>query len=437
MFQAMMGELDAATTAFEAWARKEFTHFLGEDVGNTLAEVFTDQLDLDTGLLESVLSTVDSLQQLASNPRQWEALANMANPATQITEFTKDPKAYLEGKVETLKQLAHLDEMTGEHPMRGVGHLAGDLAQIVIPGAGEAKAASAAERLAAETGQAGKAEGAFGRAGETLGAATRTDITTQGTKLTNDFTKAGELKAPVKAPDALTVKEPGLRPADPGGKAPTGAAGPVGAERAPVEAGARTPSAPQVEHPVPGGNETPTTPGSAHDSGAVQYAPEGANTAADLNSAFTNGYPTSDLAQKVADYSTHYVTNPIDPVSADRVVLGKWDGQDGGYIGEARHNGGIYFDTGAETWDAIKNGLTSEQERGLAWQVNEKFLLTQMEKGVARIEYLLPEEFDSVEQLAAVDRKSYSTMEINLLKERAASFGYRQDGNVWIRERSR
>ncbi|SKU43268.1 Uncharacterised protein [Mycobacteroides abscessus subsp. abscessus] len=55
-------------------------------------------------------------------------------------------------------------------------------------------------------------------------------------------------------------------------------------------------------------------------------------------------------------------------------MLGKWDGQDGGYIGEARNNGGIYFDTGDETWNAVGRGLDDAGSRSLGWQVNEQFL---------------------------------------------------------------
>lgn len=237
MFQTMMAELDSATNGFEAWARKEFTHFLGEDVGNAVADAFIYQVDVDAGLLESLLYTVDGLQQVATNPREWEALA-MNNPATQITEFAKDPKAFLDTKVEALKQLGHVDEITGDHPVRGIAHLTGDIAQLFIPGAGEAKAAAEGTGAARAESSAIRAEGAAaGKVTEALAGAAHTDIATQGSKLTNDFNKIADAKAPVKAADAVpSIKEPGGRPVDPGGKAPAGAAGPAGAERAPVEA---------------------------------------------------------------------------------------------------------------------------------------------------------------------------------------------------------
>ena len=165
--------------------------------------------------------------------------------------------------------------------------------------------------------------------------------------------------------------------------------------------------------------------------GQTPYHPWSSSMAQDLYSAFVHGEPTAPFGQQLADLATHYIgDNP------DRLVLGKWDGQDGGYIGEARANGGIYFDTGDPTWDAMTYGLSDTQQRALAWQVNEHVLRSQMEVGVPRIEFSLPQEFTSVEQLAATQRRSFSALEINFLKENAETYGYVQHGNVWVREGS-
>lgn len=159
----------------------------------------------------------------------------------------------------------------------------------------------------------------------------------------------------------------------------------------------------------------------------IKFHPIADQVGQDLYAAFAHGEPTADLSRQLAEMSTHYVgDNP------DRVVLGKFNGQEAGYIGEARGGGGIYFDTGDPTWKALTMGLSDTQEQSLVWQVNEGFLRTQMENGVPRIEYALPEGFDSVEQLANVQRRSYSALEINFLKNNAAAFGYEQRGNVWI-----
>lgn len=142
-----------------------------------------------------------------------------------------------------------------------------------------------------------------------------------------------------------------------------------------------------------------------------------------------NGHPTTDIARQVSDWSTHRIEG------ADRVVLGKWDGQDGGYIGEARLNGGgYYFDTGDEAWEAVVHGLSERAAKTLGWQVNEQFLRTQMENGVARIEYVLDRDlYSSLEHMAFERPGSFSAMEVEFLSTHAAEYGYERVGDSWIR----
>jgi hypothetical protein len=158
------------------------------------------------------------------------------------------------------------------------------------------------------------------------------------------------------------------------------------------------------------------------------YNPWADQAAFDLNSAFAHGGPTADLSRQVADVSTHYVgDNP------DRVVLGKFDGQEAGYIGEGRGHGGIYFDTGNPAWDAIAHGLSGYGAKDLAWQVNEQFLRGQMESHVGRIEYILDhDEYSSLEDMAEDRATSFSAMEINFLNQNAAVYGYERVGDSWI-----
>jgi hypothetical protein len=161
----------------------------------------------------------------------------------------------------------------------------------------------------------------------------------------------------------------------------------------------------------------------------MTYQPFAGQLGQDLYSAFVHGEPTTGLSGQLADMSTHYIGgNP------DRLVLGKWDGQDGGYIGEARGNGGIYYDTGTDAWRALTHGLNEIQEQDLAWEANEEFLRKQMENHVSRIEYILPDGFDSVDDVARIRRESFSALEINFLDQNGAKFGYRRIGNAWVYE---
>jgi uncharacterized protein YukE len=173
-----------------------------------------------------------------------------------------------------------------------------------------------------------------------------------------------------------------------------------------------------MSHPpnLPTGFDNPTS-----------YHPWSESAAQDLFSAFGHGEPTTSLNQHLSDMVTHYVgDNP------DRVVLGKWDGQQGGYIGEARGNGGIFFDTGNPAWKALTYGLDETQEQAVVWPVNEQFLRTQMENHVPRIEYVLPDGYNSVEEVARLRRESYSAFEINFLNQNAAKYGYQRVGNEWV-----
>lgn len=150
--------------------------------------------------------------------------------------------------------------------------------------------------------------------------------------------------------------------------------------------------------------------------------------AADLHHAFTTGGPTPELAQQVADLSTHYVgENP------DRVVLGRYGGQDGGYIGDARGLGGIYFDTGDPVWDAIRGELSDTESKPLVWQVNEQFLRNQMESQVGRIEYVLDHnEYPSLQDMILNNPRSFSAMEVAFLEKNAAAYGYHRVGDAWV-----
>jgi len=214
---------------------------------------------------------------------------------------------------------------------------------------------------------------------------------------------------------------PGPHPpaAEPGGALP---------DVPPVASGEHPPAV-TADHPgVPPASVHEVPPPSA-------YAPEAAQTAADLNSAFTTGQPTADLAHRLADYSTHHAPVPVggDPTLSDRVVLGRY-APDGGYIGEAKTNGGIYFDTGNDTWNSMGQGLNESQVNQVAWQVNEDFLRTQLTNRVPRIDYVLPDDCETIEQVVKAYGQSFSAKEIAFLKENATAYGYRRSGSSWIYE---
>jgi uncharacterized protein YukE len=160
----------------------------------------------------------------------------------------------------------------------------------------------------------------------------------------------------------------------------------------------------------------------------VVYQPLADQVGQDLYSSFVHGEPTTGLSGQFADMATHYIgDNP------DRVVLGKWEGQDGGYIGEARGNGGIYYDTGTDAWRALTHGLSDADITALGWQANEHFLRGQMENHVGRIEYVLDrEKYSSLEDMVIDRAGSFSAMEVEFLSKNAAAYGYERVGDAWV-----
>jgi hypothetical protein len=105
-------------------------------------------------------------------------------------------------------------------------------------------------------------------------------------------------------------------------------------------------------------------------------------------------------------------------------VLGAWR-QGGGYIGEAMENGGIFFDTGDEVWEALrKSGVNP-------WLVNEAFLRRQLETGVKSIEFVGEDVLDVINNPST--KQTYRAAEIRWLLNNAANYGYSRVGNRWVR----
>ncbi len=145
------------------------------------------------------------------------------------------------------------------------------------------------------------------------------------------------------------------------------------------------------------------------------------NAILDLREAFASGKDMASTAKAIADLSTHAEgTN-------NRVVLGKWDENGGGYVGEAKKNGGIWYETSKGVFEKLAEGLSREEANTVAWSINERFLIEQMKRAVMRID-LVGETIDMVKDLR---RESFTAMEINFLEKENSS--YRLSGNSWVK----
>ncbi|GBE65663.1 hypothetical protein MFM001_21250 [Mycobacterium sp. MFM001] len=340
LFQDAMNELDNLTTEFENWARKEFTHYLGNTVGNAVANEFTAGLDFSEGGVKSVIGTVGSLEDLATHPKDLAKLLAMGNPATavnafaeQAMQFAHDPKGFLDQKLDVAKGMVDAKDWTSDHPMRGAGYVGGTIAQLLIPGAGEAKAGAEGAKAADEAAQAARAESQAARASEgILGAGAESGVAAKGSSIARDLNsievKPSEVAAPAP-PGRPPEPGPSVRPAEPApAPAPgAGAGSGSGAGRPPIDApsaphpgggepgGIHEPApTPAVEHPAPG----PATPGGGvHEPAPVAAADHTAPAGAAPGGGVHEPAPVGSAAAAGEHAPSAGIQTPSMPVTAD------------------------------------------------------------------------------------------------------------------------
>jgi hypothetical protein len=274
MFQMGIGELDSAINSFEDWTRKEFVHYLGEDVGNAAATTVNGWVDLQYGVFNSAVDAVHGIQQLDPTrfvydpegaTKTWAGVADtaaLAVPPLLAAKLAEDPGAVLD----QVKAVASYDDWNSDHPLRGLGHNIGDLAQLAIPGGAAAKPATTAAgiegRIAAE-GAAAETRAASGAVRDGAAAGTRaagSDIAVQGSKIADDLNA-------VKLPESTTPPSAG-----PGPSVTPDVKPPVDAPPPRVEAPA--PHAP--DSPAPRAPE-PTASAAPHGGGGGESVPAAVN----------------------------------------------------------------------------------------------------------------------------------------------------------------
>ena len=143
-----------------------------------------------------------------------------------------------------------------------------------------------------------------------------------------------------------------------------------------------------------------------------------------LNAGAKLGQNVDDLANSLAKQSTHAAGN------GDRVVLGKWEGNYSGYVGDAKLNGGIWYQTDSGVWEKITAGLTQQESAALAWKVNEAFLKQQLQTGVRSIEFIGA----TPEAILLARPDSFAAKEVLFLIKNAEQFGYIRSATGWIKK---
>ncbi|KPQ28966.1 MAG: S-type Pyocin [Marinobacter excellens HL-55] len=127
------------------------------------------------------------------------------------------------------------------------------------------------------------------------------------------------------------------------------------------------------------------------------------------------GTDANQFARQIAGMSTHVNQD------SNRVVLGRW-AENGGYIQEAKANGGVWYETESSFFSKLTNGLGEAEGRAKAWSVNEQFLQSQLERGVGRIDL----HGETIRDVLINRPNSFTAMEIKYLESNAKNFGYCQ-----------
>lgn len=132
--------LGEALDAFQKWVKPALEATFGDEVGGALADAVTFYTDVQLGLINSVIGTVSGLVSLADV----DVLKGMAEMALSVAE---DPTK-LPGVLENMgKQFIAYDQLTGDHPGRGVGEAAGNIGMLFLPGGAATKTGSVARGL--------------------------------------------------------------------------------------------------------------------------------------------------------------------------------------------------------------------------------------------------------------------------------------------------
>lgn len=283
--------IDGWVRDMEKYMRGEFTHFLGQAVGNQVGTVFDTYVNIEEGVFKGAVGFVHTVDQLDPtrflyDPKgaasTWAGLGETvvkANPLYAVF----DPGGALKNDLGLVKGLVHAEDWRSDRPGLGFGENLFDVATLFVPGAGEAGAgaegAAAGTRAAAEAadaaGTVGRAGRVAGEVGEAAGAGgALADIGRAGSGLTKDFENlGGELPKtdpplggrPVGLSDPKPLEvpvEPTPRPMDSAmsSKAPFDPP-----PASPAAAGGKGPFDPPTAPPGWEPPEPPGTPGGPHD----------------------------------------------------------------------------------------------------------------------------------------------------------------------------
>ncbi len=154
----VMQMIDDAVVSLQRKARREFTDYLGDDVGNAVATTFDTSLNVREGLLKGGIGALQDFQEL--NPLRfaydfegakdtWGGMLETNFNASLLGSII-DPDRAADTQVEMLKGLVHAEDWTTDRPGLGAGENLFDVGSALIGGAGAARSGTRAAGEAAE-----------------------------------------------------------------------------------------------------------------------------------------------------------------------------------------------------------------------------------------------------------------------------------------------
>lgn len=173
LMQSLITALDDAVVSLQQGARREFTHYLGQDVGGTVATAFEFQTNVNEGFVRAGLGAIVGIQQLdptrfASDPdgagAAWAGVRDTLK-YTSGAGIASDPSGALEHGKDMLGGVAHIEDWRSDRPGLGLGGVLFEVGSAVT-GVGAAKTGLRGATAAAEAGEAGPAVRAAAGAAE-------------------------------------------------------------------------------------------------------------------------------------------------------------------------------------------------------------------------------------------------------------------------------
>ncbi len=190
---------DGLMVKLERFMRGQFTHFLGEPVGNAVATNFDFLANTYEGLVKGAVGTVQGMVDLDPrwfllDPRGASATWTGIMEASPVNAFV-NPQEAGEAYSQQFKALLHLDDWSTARPGLGFGENLFDVGMFFVPGVGEAGGAAegagaAARGAEAAADAAGTAErGGVRAAGGVAGLAGARGALSDIAKTSGDVTK--------------------------------------------------------------------------------------------------------------------------------------------------------------------------------------------------------------------------------------------------------